>query len=166
MKTSAGIILYKAAGSQMEVFLVHPGGPFWKNKDLGAWSIPKGEFTDEDPLEAAIREFAEETGQRINGNFIPLTPIKQNSGKLVYAWGLQQDIDANSICSNMFEMEWPPKSGLKKFFPEVDKSAWFFAGEAMERIVTPQAAFIKELQEILKENKTIETTIKPLRSAP
>src|ERR1700712_4284229 len=126
MKKSAGIILYRQKKAKaLEIFLVHPGGPFWKNKDLGAWSIPKGEFTgQEDPLTAAKREIKEETGISCSGIFLELTPLKQKSGKMVYAWALEKDADAGNIKSNMFEMEWPPKSGQFKSFPEVDKAAW------------------------------------------
>jgi len=133
----------------MEVFLVHPGGPFWMAKDIGAWSITKGEFTDEElPLTAAIREFKEETGMLLSGDFIPLTPIKQKGGKLVYAWALAGDIDVDNINGNTFKMEWPPKSGQWKTFPEVDKGAWFSIEEAKQKINPSQAAFIEELQTI------------------
>src|ERR1700712_4966783 len=112
MKKSAGIILYRQKKTTaLEIFLVHPGGPFWKNKDAGAWSIPKGEFTDEDPIVAAKREFEEETGIPVDGKFIPLTSLKQKNGKLVMAWALNKNIDATKIRSNEFNMEWPPRSG-------------------------------------------------------
>ncbi len=125
-KKSAGILLYRLVNETTEVLLVHPGGPFWSKKDLGAWSIPKGEFDeDENPLDAAIREMEEETGLKTSGDFIELTPLKQKSGKLVYAWALQKDIDPEKIKSNHFEIEWPPKSGTKRSFPEIDKAAWF-----------------------------------------
>src|SRR4051812_1159898 len=126
MKQSAGILLYRYAGKDPEVFLVHPGGPFWKNKDAGAWSIPKGEFTkDEEPLAAAIREFEEETGVHCDGNFLALSPVKIKSGKQILAWALEKNIDASLVRSNNFDMEWPPKSGRMQQFPEVDKGAWF-----------------------------------------
>ncbi len=147
MKKSAGIVLYKTAGRQLEIFLVHPGGPFWRKKDLGAWSIPKGEFTDEDPLIAAIREFEEETGKRMQGDFLELSPAKQNSGKIIYAWALEGDLDASTVVSNEFEMEWPPKTGRYARFPEVDKAAWFAADEALQKIIPGQSAFIHELTE-------------------
>src|ERR1700733_5557461 len=109
---SAGILLYRLKHKHLEILLVHPGGPFWKNKDLGSWSIPKGEFTTgEDALQAAKREFLEEIGSTITGDYIELTPVKQKSGKIVYAWACQGDIDPKKIKSNSFEMEWPPKSG-------------------------------------------------------
>ena len=122
-KQSAGILLYRSADPETEVLLVHPGGPFWKNKDAGAWTIPKGEFEEsEDPLAAAIREFKEETGFTLHGEFIALTPIQQKAGKIVYAWAIEGDIDATKVKSNFFEMEWPPKSGKKQSFPEIDKA--------------------------------------------
>ena len=146
MKKSAGILLYKKVNKELLFLLVHPGGPFWKNKDLGSWSIPKGEFTDdEEPLNAAIREFEEETGTKVEGEFIELKPVKLKSGKLVYAFACEHDLDVNSIKSNEFEIEWPPKSGRLKSFPEIDKAAWFTAKEALEKINPPQGNFITEL---------------------
>jgi len=137
----------------LQVFLVHPGGPFFKNKDLGAWSIPKGEFPeDEDPLLAAKREFLEETGQPIDGNFIKLKPVTLKSGKTVHAWAVEGDIDHETIFSNLFEMEWPPKSGKKQSFPEIDRAAWFVIGEAKEKVNPAQAALIDEL-DLLLANK-------------
>ncbi|MFN2458189.1 MAG: NUDIX domain-containing protein [Chitinophagaceae bacterium] len=151
MKLSAGILLYKLEESLLRVFLVHPGGPFWKNKDAGAWSIPKGEFTDEEqPLEAAKREFNEETGIDISGDFMELSPIQQKSGKKVLAWAVEGDIDPSALRCNTFTMEWPPKSGKWQHFPEVDQGAWFSAGEAKEKIVIAQAPFIDELQQKLR----------------
>lgn len=143
---SAGILLYRKTGNSLQVFLVHPGGPFFKNKDLGAWSIPKGEFLDdEDPLMAAKREFEEETGQVINGDFIELKPVRLKSGKTVYAWAVEGDIDHETIASNLFEMEWPPKSGKKQSFPEIDRAGWFEVEEAKLKINVAQAGFIEEL---------------------
>lgn len=125
-RQSAGILLYHIIDNQLQVFLVHPGGPFFKNKDDGSWSIPKGEFDErENPLDAAKREFLEETGQSISGNFIELTAIQQKGGKIVYAWAVEGDIDHNAIVSNTFEIEWPPRSGKKQAFPEVDRAGWF-----------------------------------------
>ena len=148
MKTSAGIVLYRKKSSQVEIFLVHPGGPFWKGKDKGAWSIPKGEFTDEeDPLIVAKREFQEETGQTIDGDFKALTPIKQKGGKMVYAWALEGEADADNIVSNTFKQEWPYKSGKWITIPEVDKAGWFTVEEAKEKINAAQVAFIEELVE-------------------
>jgi predicted NUDIX family NTP pyrophosphohydrolase len=151
-KQSAGILLYRFHNNLTEVLLVHPGGPFWARKDLGAWSIPKGEFEDgEDSLDAAKRELEEETGIKAEGNFIDLTPVKQKSGKLVYAWFLQKDIDPAAIKSNSFEMEWPPKSGKKKLFPEIDKAAWYTVDEARKKIVEGQIPLINELEAKLDE---------------
>jgi len=146
-KTSAGILLYRILDNQAEVFLVHPGGPFWANKDRGAWSIPKGLFKeDEDPFEAAKREFQEETGSCVEGGFIELTPLKQPSGKMVYAWAVEGNIDAASVKSNMFSMEWPPHSGKEQEFPEVDKGGWFNLAEAREKLLPGQRDFLVELQ--------------------
>ena len=149
-KKSAGILVYKIENKILEVFLVHPGGPFWLKRDDGAWSIPKGEFDDEDPLEAAKREFEEETGMKVSGEFIELKPIKQKSGKLVYAWAVKGDIDATKIKSNDFEIEWPPRSGNMKTFPEIDKAAWFDINEANKKIIEAQSSFIRELETKLK----------------
>lgn len=133
------------------IFLVHPGGPFWKNKDIGAWSIPKGEFSDdEEPLAAAKREFKEETGRVIDGNFIELSPVKLKSGKMVLVWALEGDIDASDIkCETMVQIEWPPKSGGFQSFPEVDKGDWFTTDIAKEKINPSQATLIDELIEKL-----------------
>jgi predicted NUDIX family NTP pyrophosphohydrolase len=145
-KKSAGILLYRLKNKFLEVFLVHPGGPFWAKKDIGSWSIPKGEFTeDEIPLDAAKREFREELGIDCTGEFIPLTPIKQKSGKIVYAWASEGDIDPNQIKSNTFEMEWPPKSGKKQEFPEIDKGEWFNVSDAKKKIIPSQSGLIDEL---------------------
>ncbi|MGZ4034172.1 MAG: NUDIX domain-containing protein, partial [Bacteroidia bacterium] len=134
-KKSAGILLFRFNNNNSpEVFLVHPGGPFWSKKDIGAWSIPKGEFDNEAPLEAAKRDFEEETGVTVDGKFIELSPLKQKSGKIIYAWALPGDIDATKIESNLFELEWPYKSGNKKWFPEIDKAEWFSITEAKEKI--------------------------------
>ena len=146
-KQSAGILLYRIVDGQLQVFLVHPGGPFFKNKDDGSWSIPKGEFADdENSLDAAKREFLEETGQNINGNFIELTPILQKGGKTVHAWAIEGDIDHETIVSNTFEIEWPPRSGKKQIFPEIDRAAWFDIEAAKDKINSAQADLIKELQ--------------------
>jgi len=146
MKQSAGILLYKFIDVTIYFFLVHPGGPFWKNKDLESWSIPKGEFTDdEDALVAAQREFLEETGFEIEGDFIKLEPVKLKSGKTVFAWAVEFDIDADSIKSNDFEVEWPPKSGNLQKFPEVDRAEWFQTAEALKKINPAQADFIVQM---------------------
>ncbi|MDB5198900.1 MAG: hypothetical protein JWO92_863 [Chitinophagaceae bacterium] len=148
---SAGILLYKNNNNALQVFLVHPGGPFWKKKDAGAWSIPKGEFTDgEKALEAAIREFEEETGVNISGDFIELSPVKLKSGKTVYAWAVENDMESLVIqCKSFVTIEWPPKTGKSLSFPEVDKGEWFSADVAKLKINPSQAALIDELIEKL-----------------
>ena len=139
--------MYRRTGdTSIEVFLIHPGGPFWAKKDLGAWSIPKGEYGDgEEPLDAARREFREETGFDADGEFIRLEPVKQKGGKVVSAWAVEGSIDASAIKSNNFSIEWPPKSGRQTEFPEVDKAAWFSPDEARAKINPAQAAFIDYL---------------------
>jgi predicted NUDIX family NTP pyrophosphohydrolase len=145
MKRSAGILLYKMVSGKLQVLLVHPGGPLWAGKDDGVWTIPKGEFTDEDPIEAARREFLEETGATVEGDLIPLSPVQQKSGKMVYAWACEGDLDASRIESNTFEMEWPPKSGRRARFPEIDKAEWLPPRTAIKRINPAQVALIVEL---------------------
>lgn len=153
MKRSAGILLFKRVNNAWSYFLVHPGGPFWKNKDLGAWSIPKGELeADEDPLERAIIEFKEETGKMVTGEFIVLQAVKQKGGKTVYAWALEFDIENAGLSSNTVEIEWPPRSGKMIEIPEVDRWEWFGSEEAKKRINPAQAAFITELEEMLNTN--------------
>jgi len=145
-KQSAGLLLYRRGEEGLEVLLAHPGGPFWAKKDLGAWSIPKGEFLeDEAPLAAAQREFAEEIGVRVEGEALALTPLKQPSRKVVHAFAVEHDLDVAQIASNTFEMEWPPKSGKKQAFPEVDRAAWFGLAEARKRIQPGQAPILDEL---------------------
>lgn len=149
MKKSAGILAYRQREA-IEFFLVHPGGPFYRNKDEGIWSVPKGEFLDdEDPLEAAKRECFEETGYQLQGDFISLKPIKQKSGKIVTAWGIKQEIDEANIKSNVFSVEWPPRSGKFREFPEIDKAGWFLLEEARRKILPAQQPLIDELFEIL-----------------
>lgn len=150
MRKSAGILLYRRTGLEIEYFLVHPGGPFWKNKDIGAWSIPKGEFEeDEDPLIAAKREFEEETGIAINGKFVALEPVKQKSGKMVYAWASEGDLDQTIIRSNTFPIEWPPRSGKYIEIPEVDKGGWFTYETATQKMIPGQAPILDELHHML-----------------
>jgi predicted NUDIX family NTP pyrophosphohydrolase len=150
MRKSAGILLFRTIKNQLEVFLVHPGGPFWNAKDKGAWSIPKGEFNDEeDALTSAIREFKEETGAEISGDYLQLSPVKLKSGKIIFAWAVEGDIDEGSIISNHFLLEWPPKSGKKISVPEVDKGAWFTCEEAREKINLAQTDFIDQLEKML-----------------
>lgn len=150
-RKSAGLLPFCRAGTTVKVFLVHPGGPFWQNKDDGAWSIAKGEFgDDEDPLAAAQREFTEETGQAVAGNFIALTPVRQKSGKLVYAWAIEAEVDAANITSNTFKLEWPYKSGKWIDVPEVDKAGWFELEEAKRKINPAQALLLDDLLYKLK----------------
>jgi predicted NUDIX family NTP pyrophosphohydrolase len=145
-KKSAGLLMFRRRDSGVQVLLVHPGGPFWKKKDEGAWSIPKGEYTEgEDPLDAAKREFEEETGIKAQGDFIELGQIKQPSGKIIAAWAFQADCSPNAIRSNSFSMEWPPKSGRKQEFPEVDRADWFALPEARKRILKGQIEFLDRL---------------------
>jgi predicted NUDIX family NTP pyrophosphohydrolase len=147
-KLSAGILLYRLSANGPEVFLVHPGGPFWAKRDLGSWSVPKGEVDgDEDLLEAAKREFREETGARIEGEFIELTPLRQPSGKVVRVWAVEGEIDAASITSNTFSIEWPPKSGESREFPEVDRAAWFTLAEARDKMLPGQRPLLDQLMQ-------------------
>ena len=151
-KLSAGILLYRIADGSPEVMLVHPGGPLWKNKDLGAWSIPKGEFLPgQDPLKTAKREFKEETGGTIKGEFHELIPVRQSGGKLVYAFAVEGDFDVTQLKSNTFSMEWPPKSGRIEKIPEVDRAEWFDLGTAPQKINAAQAAFIDQLESFLEK---------------
>jgi len=151
-KTSAGLLVYRLREGRLEVLLVHPGGPFWARKDLGAWSIPKGEFAEpEEPLAAAVREFQEETGSTIDGTFLPLPPRKQSGGKIVHAWAVEGDLDPGQIRSNTFLLEWPKGSGRRKEFPEVDRAEWFEIPEAKRRILAGQAGFLDDLRELLGE---------------
>jgi predicted NUDIX family NTP pyrophosphohydrolase len=146
-KLSAGLLLFRRIDRQLEVFLVHPGGPFWARKDDGAWSLPKGEYgQEEDALLAARREFHEETGISVDGEFLPLGEIKQPGGKLVTAWAMEGEIDSNAVKSNLFSMEWPPKSGKTQQFPEVDRAAWFPASIARVKLLKAQVAFIDRLE--------------------
>jgi predicted NUDIX family NTP pyrophosphohydrolase len=145
-KRSSGILMYRRATGGLELLLVHPGGPFWAKKDLGAWSIPKGEYSDgEDALAVARREFEEETGARPEGDFLPLGDIVQAGRKIVTAWALEGDFDPADLTSNRFELEWPPKSGRKASFPEVDRAQWFSPGEARRKIISAQSEFIERL---------------------
>ena len=149
-QNSAGILVYRFESNVLKVFLVHPGGPFWKNKDAGAWTIPKGEFTEEEsPLEAAKRELKEETGHVVSGNFIELGSIRQKSGKRVFAWAIEGDLNAENITSNHFEIEWPPRSGKKASFPEVDRAAWFNLEEAEKKILPAQWPLLEVLRSLL-----------------
>jgi predicted NUDIX family NTP pyrophosphohydrolase len=143
---SGGILAWRRDDSILKVLLVHPGGPFFVNKDDGAWSIPKGVCEQgEDMLAAACREFAEELGVEINGEFVALAPVKQKGGKVVYGWAVEANVDTIGFRSNTFTIEWPPRSGKKQEFPEVDKAEWFSADEAKKKINAAQVAFIDEL---------------------
>jgi predicted NUDIX family NTP pyrophosphohydrolase len=148
-RRSAGIVLWRRRNGALEVLLVHPGGPFFTNRDGGAWSIPKGEYEPgDDPLEAARREFAEELGTPPpDGEPLVLGEIKQKSGKLVCAWALEGDLDATAASSNTFTIEWPPRSGQVREFPEVDRAEWFGLDEAREKINPAQAALLERLAE-------------------
>ena len=145
-KLSAGLLLYRRRHAALQVLLVHPGGPFWAKKDEGAWTIPKGEIDEgEDPLAAAMREFAEETGTMLQGEFRALPPVRQAGGKTVLAWALAGELDAAAIRSNEFEMEWPPKSGKRRRFPEIDRAEWFALEEARRKINKAQIALLDAL---------------------
>jgi predicted NUDIX family NTP pyrophosphohydrolase len=150
VKKSAGILLFRNPGSRMEVLLGHPGGPYWDKKDEGAWSIPKGEFNDdEQPELAARRELEEETGLKITNEMKPLSPVKMKSGKIIYAWAVEQDFNPDNFKSNFFEMEWPPKSGRIASFPELDNVQWFTVDEAKIKINSGQVPFLNELLMLL-----------------
>ncbi len=146
-KRSAGLLLYRYRKGQAEVFLVHMGGPFWKNKDKGAWTIPKDEYTDEDPLLVAKREFREETGlEPPKGPYEALEPIRQSGGKVVQAFRAEGNVNPEALKSNTFEMEWPPKSGRQQSFPEVDRGGWFTLESAMDYILKSQRALLEQVK--------------------
>ena len=154
-RPSAGLLLYRNRQSCLEVFLVHPGGPFWARKDDGAWSIPKGEYApDEGPLAAARREFTEETGQIIAGEFHKLGVFRQAGGKLVSAWAVEGDCDAGAIESNCFSLEWLPRSGRMREFPEIDRAQWFSPEDAAKKLLTGQRPILEALLRLL-ENKSV-----------
>jgi len=151
MKQSAGILLYRTTGGVTEVFLVHPGGPFFAKKDEGWWTVPKGELLPgELPLDGALREFEEEIGYKPEPPFLELEPVVQKAGKQVLCWAAQGSLDAATIICNTFEIEWPPKSGRRKQFPEVDKAGWYTLEQAELLINDRQAAFLEQLRVILK----------------
>jgi predicted NUDIX family NTP pyrophosphohydrolase len=150
MKKSAGILVYRKRGKETEFLLVHPGGPFYIKKDLNSWSIPKGEYEEgEDIFEAALREFHEETGIRIEGDFKKLKQVKQNGGKIINVWAVEADPDISKIKSNTFELEWPPKSGKYEKFPEIDKAEWFNHDNTRKKILKGQIPVIDELNSLL-----------------
>ena len=143
---SAGIVVFRHRPRGLEFLLVHPGGPYWANKDEGAWSVPKGEHDEgDDALEVARRELEEETGLRLEGRFIPLTPVRQRGGKVVSAWGVEGDLDPDAFRSNTFTMEWPPRSGRMREFPEVDRAGWFTLEEARAKLNAAQVPLLVEL---------------------
>ncbi|WP_293783813.1 NUDIX domain-containing protein [uncultured Pedobacter sp.] len=147
MKQSAGILLFRRKDQEIEFFLVHPGGPFFAKKDLGFWTVPKGELNEgEDALTAAIREFKEETDQSLGGDFIELTPIVQKGGKKVWCWAFEGDLEPSTIVSNTFEIEWPPRSGKKQSFAEIDRANWFTYADAITYINEKQIALLDELK--------------------
>lgn len=151
-KLSAGVLLYRVRGGEVEVFLVHPGGPYWARKDDGAWSIPKGEYdVGDDPLATAKREFREETGSDLAGSFRALTPLTQPGGKVVSAWAVEGDLDAATVQSNTFSLEWPPHSGKIQEFPEVDRGAWFDLHTARAKLLPGQRGFLDQLQQLLQD---------------
>jgi predicted NUDIX family NTP pyrophosphohydrolase len=153
-KQSAGLLLFRVVAGNLEVLLVHPGGPFWAKKDDGSWSIPKGELSEgEDPFEAAIREFKEELGSSVTGKAIPLKPLRQPSGKIIYAWGVNGDFDTTTLKSNTFSIEWPPKAGQQREFPEVDRAAWFEIEEAKRKIHQGQVPLMEELERMVSEKR-------------
>lgn len=161
MKQSAGILLYRKVNNECEVLLVHPGGPFWAKKDDGSWSIPKGEFDEsEESLVAAKREFQEETNIIApSGDYTPLGKYKQSSGKVVHAFALEGDVNLEHFKSNMFEMEWPPRSGKKQEFPENDKAAWVSLAVARQKVVKGQVAIIEKLAQQLGESSSRDTLV-------
>ena len=151
-KTSAGLLLFRTSAGFLEVLLAHPGGPFWARKDVGAWTLPKGEVCQgEDPLAAARREFQEEVGASIDGEFIPLEPVRQAGGKIVRAWAVRGDFDPARLVSNMFTLEFPPRSGKQQEFPEVDRAQWFTIDAARVKILPSQAPLLDRLLAIVEK---------------
>jgi predicted NUDIX family NTP pyrophosphohydrolase len=145
-KRSAGLLMYRRRNDELEVFLVHPGGPYWAKKDVGAWSIPKGEYTEEEQaIDAAKREFEEETGFAVEGELLDIGQVKQPGGKIVSAWAFEGDCDPASLRSNTFSMEWPRRSGQQREFPEVDRGSWYSVAGAREKLMTGQLAFLDRL---------------------
>jgi len=153
-KSSAGLLLFREQAGELQVLLVHPGGPFWAKKDDGAWSIPKGEITaGEDPLAAARREFEEELGAAVTGEFIALDSVKQPGGKLVHAWAIRANFDPSRLKSNTFSMEWPPRSGRRQEFPEVDRAEWFGLEAARRKILPGQTGLLEQLSTRLQHGR-------------
>ena len=149
-RRSAGILLHRRGPEGPEVLLVHPGGPFWAKRDDGAWSIPKGEYEDgEEPQAAALREFEEEIGSALEaaGELVELGEVRQKNRKVVSAWAAEGDVDASAVRSNTFEMEWPPRSGKRQEFPEIDRAEWFPLAQARVKLIEAQTAFLDRLEE-------------------
>lgn len=156
-KISAGLLMYRKRGGALEALLVHPGGPFWANKDLGAWTVPKGECAPgEELLACARREFQEETGFAPTGPYTPLPPLKQAGGKMVHAWAVQGDCDPAMLRSNSFTMEWPPRSGRRREFVELDRAAWYSLDEARRRILPSQAPLLDALERLLSRGGAVD----------
>lgn len=148
--TSAGLLPYRVTDAGLRVFLAHMGGPFWAKKDDGSWTLPKGEYdANEDPLAAARREFREETGFEAEGEFLPLGEVTQKAGKTVVAWAFASDVDPRVLRSNTFEMEWPPRSGKMRAFPEIDRAEWFSLEEAHRKILASQVPFLERLKAVV-----------------
>jgi predicted NUDIX family NTP pyrophosphohydrolase len=146
-KKSAGLLLFRKRAGRLDVLLIHPGGPLWAKKDEGAWSIPKGEFTDdEDPLSAAKRECSEELGVNLTGDFIALEPVRQPGGKIVYAWAVEGELEPDPLRSNTFQMEWPPRSGRRQEFPEIDRAEWFGIEDARRKILKGQMPLLDQVE--------------------
>jgi predicted NUDIX family NTP pyrophosphohydrolase len=153
-KQSAGLLMFRRCGAAIEVLLVHPGGPFWKNKDEGAWTFPRGEVEPGEELEAAARrEFHEETGHSATGKLFPLGSVRQKSGKTVHAWASEGDLDPTIVASNTFTMEWPPKSGKQAQFPEIDRAEFIDLGRAREKIRTSEIPLLENLERITASNE-------------
>jgi len=148
-RRSAGIILYRKRHGSTEIFLVHPGGPYWAKRDDGSWSIPKGEYEEgEEAIDAARREFLEETGVAVNGPFLALRPVRQPSGKIITAWAAEGELDPARLRSNSFSLEWPPKSGITQSFPEVDRGAWFSLTEARDKLSRGQLPLLQGIADL------------------
>lgn len=150
MRRSAGILMYKYPADELLVLLVHPGGPYWAKRDLGSWSIPKGEYEGEDPLTAAGREFQEETGGQVQGPFLSLGEVTHSNRKTVSAWAAEGDFDPKTLKSNLCEIEWPPKSGITQLIPEADRAEWFSLQDARVKILAGQRPFLDRLESALK----------------
>jgi len=159
IKQSAGLLLFRHRDDAIEILLGHPGGPFWRNKDAGSWSIPKGLVAEgETPLAAAKREFAEETGHRPRGKSLPLGEARQPGGKIVHVWAVEDDWEPTGLQSNTFEMEWPPRSGQRQTFSELDRAEWFGMAEARVKVLKGQTVFLDRLLTVIADNSTMPPT--------